>query len=283
MPEQTPSSGPSTGELRALRMTAQRLAGLVAARDTEAVVAAVQAQPRLLTTTVERSGDDWTPLHLAVATGDLGLVDALLGAGAQLEATTDHGRTPLHVALEFAPGLVNPLLERGAELDGAAAAYLGDSARLAARLDAGESSVRDDADVSLLGWAALGGSVDAVRLLLDRGAEPDPGALRMAAAAPHPEVVDLLLAAGAPVGARDPESGRTALHAAVDAPAGPARLAVVRALLAAGADVESTTSDGASAVDIARVAAARDRAGDDTVSRAQDDLVDLLEDAAVTR
>jgi ankyrin repeat protein len=85
------------------------------------------------------------------------------------------------------------------------------------------------------------------------------------------------------VGDRDPESGRTALHAAVDAPAGPARLAVVRALLAAGADVESTTSDGASAVDIARVAAARDRAGDDAVSRAQDDLVDLLEDAAVAR
>ncbi len=58
---------------------------------------------------------------------------------------------------------------------------------------------------------------------------------------------------------------------------------MVRALLAAGADVESTTSDGASAVDVARVAAARDRAGDDAAARAQDDLVELLESAAATR
>ncbi|SDG71774.1 ankyrin repeat domain-containing protein [Klenkia brasiliensis] len=281
MPEQTPPSGPSTGELRALRMTAQRLAGLVAARDADAVGAAVRAQPRLLTTTVEHVGDDWPPLHLAVATGDLDLVDVLLAAGAPLEATSAHGRTPLHVALEFAPHLVDPLMERGAEPDGAAAAYLGDSARLAARLDSGASAVRDDADVSLLGWAALGGSVDAVRLLLDRGADPDDGALRMAAGAAHPEVVALLLDAGATVGRRDADTGRTALHAAVDAPPGDARLTVVRALLAAGADVESTTSDGASAVDIARVAAARDRAGDDARSAAHDDLVALLESAAV--
>jgi hypothetical protein len=51
----------------------------------------------------------------------------------------------------------------------------------------------------------------------------------------------------------------------------------VRALLAAGADRELTTSDGASALDIARVAAARDRASGGGAPTPQDALVDVLE------
>ncbi|SDO19874.1 Ankyrin repeat-containing protein [Klenkia soli] len=279
MTDRTPS-GPSTGELRALRMTAQRLAGFVEAGDAAAVRSAVEGQPHLLATTTERAGQDgWTPLHVAVAHGHAELVDLLLDAGADLEASTEHGRTPLHVALEFAPQLVDPLLARGAEPDGAAAAYLGDRERLAARLDAGESSVHDDAEISLLGFAALGGSIDAVQLLLDRGAHADDGSLRAAAAAGHPEVVRVLLAAGAQVDHRDPDTGRTALHAAVAAGPGGGREEVVGLLLAAGADVEATTSDGASALDIARVAAARDRPGTDGSPTPQDALVDLLEGA----
>ncbi|SCX52368.1 Ankyrin repeat [Klenkia marina] len=277
MTEQTPTTatpGPSTGELRALRMTAQRLAGLVAAGDTEAVRTAVRAQPRLLSATVERAGQDgWTPLHVAVAEGRGDVVDALLEAGADLEARTEHDRTPLHVALDHAPELVDPLLARGAQPDGAAAAYLGDTARLAARLDSGESSVHDDAETSLLQFAALGGSASAVQLLLDRGADPDDGALLAAAHAGQPEIVQQLLTAGARVDRRDPETGRTALHAAVEV----GHLESVRALLAAGADREATTSDGATALDIARVAAARDRAAGDGTPTPQDALVDLLE------
>ena len=276
MTDRTPP-GPSTGELRALRMTGQRLAGLVEAGDAAGVRTALEGRPSLLGSTVERAGQDgWTPLHVAVAAGRREVVELLLTAGADLEATTGHGRTPLHVALEFAPGLVDLLLARGAEPDGAAAAYLGDTARLTARLDAGQSSVHDDAETSLLGFAALGGSVDAVRLLLDRGADPDDGSLRAAAGAGHGEVVSLLLGAGARIDGRDADTGRTALHAAVAAGPDGGRLDVVRRLLAAGADVEVTTSDGASALDIARVAAARDRAGGNGSPTPQDTLVDLL-------
>jgi ankyrin repeat protein len=282
MSEQTPTpgstAGPSTGELRALRMTAQRLVGLVTAGDTAAVRSAVADQPRLLAATVERDGQDgWTPLHVAVAEGRADLVDVLLEAGADLEARTEHDRTPLHVALERAPQLVDLLLARGAEPDGAAAAYLGDTARLAARLDSGESAVRDDAVTSLLEFAALGGSVEAVQLLLDRGADPDDGSLLDAARAGHPDVLALLLAAGARVDRRDPDTGRTALHAAVEAGPDGGHLECVRALLAAGADRELTTSDGASALDIARVAAARDRASGGGAPTPQDALVDVLE------
>ena len=39
---------------------------------------------------------------------------------------------------------------------------------------------------------AYGGSVTAVRLLLDRGADPDSGALHAASAAGRPEVVTVL-------------------------------------------------------------------------------------------
>ncbi|MEI4272003.1 ankyrin repeat domain-containing protein [Klenkia sp. LSe6-5] len=278
MTEQTPNAGPTTGELRALRMTAQRLAGLVAAGDTEAVRTAVRDQPRLLSTTVERAGQDgWTPLHVAVAEGRGDVVDVLLDAGADLEARTELDRTPLHVALEHAPELVDPLLARGAEPDGAAAAYLGDTDRLAARLDSGESSVHDDAETSLLEFAALGGSTATVQLLLDRGADPDDGALLAAAQAGHPDVVSQLLSAGAHVDRRDPDTGRTALHAAVAAGPERAGLDVVRLLLAAGADREATTSDGASALDIARVAAARHRVPGDGSPTQHDALVDLVE------
>jgi hypothetical protein len=92
-------------------------------------------------------------------------------------------------------------------------------------------------------------------------------------------VVELLLQAGADVDGRDRDTGRTPLHTTVaalaDDPADRAA-AVVALLLAAGADVNATTFDGASALDIARVAAARrrserpDGAQDSAQDRAQD-------------
>ena len=49
-------------------VTAQRLGRLIAAGDVDAVHTAVESSPRLLGSTVERSGHGgWTPLHVAAA------------------------------------------------------------------------------------------------------------------------------------------------------------------------------------------------------------------------
>ncbi|HEV7728055.1 MAG TPA: ankyrin repeat domain-containing protein [Modestobacter sp.] len=242
------------------RMTAQRLSRLIAEGDLEGVRAAVRSQPRLLTTRVERAGEDgWTALHLAVAAGAPAVVEVLVAAGADLSAATEGGRTPLHVALQQAPDLVGLLRGLGAPVDAASAAYLGDVDRLAGELDAGAQLTDPATEVDLLTWAASGGALASVHLLLDRGADPDAGALHAAAATGRPQVVERLLAAGADVDRRDRDTGRTALHEAVDAASDGDVPAVVRLLLAAGADVNATTNDGASALDICRVAAARRR------------------------
>jgi ankyrin repeat protein len=246
------------------RMTAQRLARLVAAGDVDEVRAAVDAQPRLLTATVEREGQGgWTPLHLAVAAGHTALVEQLATAGADLAAQTEGGRTPLHVALERSPDLVAVLRRLGAPVDAASAAFLGDAGQLTRALDAGARPTDPATDADLLSWAAAGGSPATVQLLLDRGADPDCGALHAAAAAGSAPVVELLLQAGADADGWDRDTGRTPLHTAVAALAsgpGDGATAVVTLLLEAGADVNATTSDGASALDIARVAGARRRA-----------------------
>jgi ankyrin repeat protein len=259
------------------RMTAQRVSRLIADGDVEGVRAAVAGQPSLLTATVERAGEDgWTAVHLAVAAGHPALVETLAAAGADLSAVTEGGRTPLQVALQQAPDLVGLLRRLGAPVDAASAAFLGDAERLAGELDAGARLTDPATGVDLLTWAASGGSLPTVHLLLERGADPDAGALHAAAAAGRPEVVEHLLAAGADVDRRDPDTGRTPLHAAVATAPDGAVPAVVRLLLAAGADVNATTNDGASALDISRVAGARRRAGSADPAAGHDPLSELL-------
>jgi ankyrin repeat protein len=263
------------------RMTVQRLARLLQDGDLEAVRAAVTDAPRLLAGTVERAGEGgWTPLHLAVAAGREDAVRELAAAGADLGARTESGRTPVHVALEHAPGLVPLLGELGAPVDAPAAAHLDDVGRLARELDGGAAPTDPATGLDLLGVAAAAGAAGAVRLLLDRGADPDGGALAAAAGACRPDLVRVLLDAGARVDRRDPDTGRTALHEAVSAGMAAGRDGdapeVVRLLLAAGADVEATTSDGASPLDIGRVAAARHRRDDAGRAGVRDELVQLL-------
>jgi ankyrin repeat protein len=258
-------------------MTAHRLGRLIAAGDVDSIRTALDASPRVLTGTVERAGQGgWTPLHLAVADGQPDIVRVLVEAGSDLTARTEFNRTPLHVALQLRPELVPLLRELGAHVDAPSAAYLGDVDELTRHLDDGATPGDRTSGVDLLSWAAFGGSVSTARLLLDRGADPDTGALHFAAGGARLELVRLLLAAGADVNRRDPATGRTPLHAAVAAaPSGDAP-EIVRVLLAAGADLNATTNDGASALDMSHIAAARHRTNDAGQATGHDALADLL-------
>jgi ankyrin repeat protein len=259
------------------RMTVQRLGRLIVDGETDAVRSAVADSPQLLEGSVERDGQGgWTPLHLAVACDRLDIVRVLASAGADLAARTDQHRTPLHVALEHAPDLVPVLVELGAVVDAPSAAYLDDVDRLTAELDDGAALTDPTTGVDLLTWAALGGAAGAARLLLARHADADGGALHAATAGGSVELVRLLLDAGAAVDRRDPDTGRTPLHTAVAAGATGDAPEIVRVLLDAGADVNATTHDGASALDISRVAAARHRQADEDQASGNDALVELL-------
>jgi ankyrin repeat protein len=259
------------------RMTVQRLGRLISAGDVDAVRAAVQSGPALLTRTVERDGQGgWTPLHVAVAECQADVVRVLVAAGADLTARTEHHRTPLHIALEFCPELVPVLVELGAVLDAPSAAYLDDVGQLTAHLDGGARLDDPDYGVDLLSWAAFGGARSTAELLLGRGADANGGALHAAAGGSRLALVRMLLDAGADVDRRDPDTGRAPLHAAVAAGPGGDAPEVVRMLLAAGADVNATTNDGASALDISRVAAARHRSNDAGRATGNDALAELL-------
>ena len=257
-------------------MTVQRLSRLIAAGDVDAVRTAVASAGGLLGRTVERDGQGgWTPLHLAVAEAQPEIVRVLVEAGADLTARTEFNRTPLHVALQLHPELVPLLRELGAEVDAPSAAYLGDVDALARHLDDGTPPGDRTSGVDLLSWAAFGGAAATAELLLARGADADTGALHFAAGAGRLPLVRLLLDAGADVNRRDPATGRTPLHAAVAAD-GADVPEIVRVLLAAGADVSATTNDGASALDMSHLAAARHRRGDAGRATDNDALAELL-------
>ena len=259
------------------RMTVQRLARLIAAGDVDAVRTAVETSPALLTRTVERDGQGgWTPLHLAVAEGQPEIVRALVKAGADLTIRTEFNRTPLHVALQLRPEMVSLLRELGAEVDAPSAAYLGDVAELTRHLDAGADPRDRTSGVDLLSWAAFGGAEPTALLLLEQGADADTGALHFAAGGARLALVRLLLDAGADVNRRDPATGRTPVHAAIAAGPGGDAPEIVRVLLASGADVNATTHDGASALDMSHVAAARFRRNDAGQADGHDALAELL-------
>lgn len=182
--------------------------------------------------------DDAAALHRAAHAGDAAAVGRLLDAGAEVDAATRLGVTPLALAAAHGHAAAVELLLR-------------------AGADPNRASPHGETPLMA---AARTGVVDSVAALLRRGAAVDARegwrgqtALMWAAAEGHAAVVAPLVAAGADVDARS-GGGFTPLAFAVRAGRGD----TAEALLAAGADVNLTLLDGQSPLHLAVVNARYD-------------------------
>jgi uncharacterized protein len=121
-------------------------------------------------------GDGETPLHWAASSDDVDVADALMDAGADLEARGGSivGGTPLDNAVGYGCWHVaRRLVERGARVDKLwHAAALGMLARLEELLAADAPPSAEEVNNAF--WQAChGGQRRAAELLLGRGADPD--------------------------------------------------------------------------------------------------------------
>jgi ankyrin repeat protein len=203
------------------------IAGAIRDRDLGKVRQLLDASPELL-----NSGDERTnqPIHWAAMTRQLGLIDELLARGADLNAQRLDGARPIQLAngdytyrgwrdvqkdtVTTPREVIAHLRARGAFCDICTASYIGDLGRVRELLDLDPSLANRPSDYvtyyacsgTPLRNAAAGGHIDIVKLLLDRGADPNlpeehiaprGHALHAAVCNRHPEIVKLLLEKGA--------------------------------------------------------------------------------------
>ncbi|CAM9383207.1 unnamed protein product [Pylaiella littoralis] len=143
--------------------------------------------------------DGWSPLFYAAHAGREEIVSLLCLEGAAVDALDDLGWTALHWAVE-----------------------LGHAAATRALLAAGADVSRrcSGSGMSALDLAARGGHVDIARTIIERGAAVDAAGvlglapLHIASKSNKGGVIDLLVEAGAQVGAKTKTSGDTPLHLA---------------------------------------------------------------------
>ena len=209
-----------------------------------------------------RDERDVTPLHwAAVANQDPAVIEALLAAGADLEARAPAliDITPLHAAAEGNenPAVLEVLLAAGANpmarsTDGRTAMHFAatnnESPKVievlsAAGADPNELDQDNNAPLDL---ALRQANPEMLEVLLAVGADPnapDPNGntpLHRAALRERPAAIEVLLAGGADPDARDQE-GNTPLHRAANSNE---NTNVLELLLRAGADVNSPADDG---------------------------------------
>lgn len=204
----------------------ETIAAAIKAFDMPRVRALLEAQPQLLHA-ADKGGSQ--PIHWASLTRQIALIDYLLDRGADINARRPDGARPLDLtngdydyrswyrdlppfALRKHEMLAGYLIARGAYCDISVAAKMGWFERVRELLDEDPGVVnRIPAYCGYysglpLRCAAAAGHLEVVRLLLERGAnpnEPEPGiaplggALHAAIGGNHYEVVKLLLEKGA--------------------------------------------------------------------------------------
>jgi len=196
----------------------------IKARDGDRAKELLEKQPELLRCADEHGSQ---PIHWAVMTRQLDLIDYLLEHGADINAIRPDGLRPLHLtngdygyrgwrdvpknALQKHEVLIGYLLARGADYDISTATKIGDLDRVRELLDRNPALVNQVPTYSYytgspLRNAAGAGHLEVVRLLLELGAnpnEPEPGiaprggALHAAISGKHYDIVKLLLEHGA--------------------------------------------------------------------------------------
>lgn len=143
-----------------------------------------------------------TPLYRAALSGRTEVVRVLLAAGADVNAATTSGRTPLHIAISMRRNeVVRVLLDKGANVNAAI-----------------KGGVKDGQ--TPLHLAASDGLADVVRVLLEKGANPNAAdkegwtPLQLAVLEDHADAVRALLDKGANINATFGTSRRTPLDMA---------------------------------------------------------------------
>jgi ankyrin repeat protein len=203
------------------------------------------------------TADGGTALHIAARHGHRGMVEALLDAGAQIDARTStsrESRTALHDSYEYGqPDITQLLIERGAHYDINVASARGDFARVDTILVDKPELVNDDSTgLSPLGWAGYGQDPAMVSHLVARGA-----VLRdemcCACATGNTEIIAAFLDSGSSPNALSPKWRARPLHVAVAMPYSTNSTAAVNLLLDVGADRNLPAGDGITTpLDLAR-------------------------------
>lgn len=179
----------------------------------------------------------YTGLHKAVAAQDTAAMGRLIAAGADLNATDAHGRTPLMIA--------------GYRRDLAAAGLL---------IKAGaDVNALDSQRYDLITIAAVADHAAMIRLALASGGDPrlvtspyDGTALIAAAHLGHVAVVQALIDGGAPLDHVNNLQWTALIESIVLGDGGPRHVACLRALVAAGANVNIPDGNGATPLTLAR-------------------------------